>query len=84
MQCYDCAVTQQTTPAVAVCSTCGAGLCVSHAVVGHADEWTSSVGNPSALRLPGRRILCRTCSTSGAQEEEASAPAGAIINAPDA
>lgn len=83
MQCYDCAVAQQTTPAVAVCSTCGAGLCTTHAVVGHADEWTSGVGNPSAIRLPGRRILCQTCSTSGAAEE-ISAPAAGVISAPDA
>ena len=83
MQCYDCAVENKTAPAVAVCSTCGAGLCVDHSVLGHADEWTASVGNPSASKLPGRRILCQTCSASGAAHE-ASAPAGSAVGAPGA
>ena len=81
MQCYDCAAQNLATPAVAVCSTCGAALCVSHTVLGHADEWTATVGNPSATRLPGRRLLCQTCSASGA-EGEASAPPGAVTGAP--
>ena len=83
MQCYDCAVEQKTTTAVAVCSTCGAGLCIQHAVLGHADEWTASVGNPSATQLAGRRILCQTCSASGAHEESSGAT-GSTVSAPDA
>ena len=81
MQCFDCAATNQITTAVAVCSTCGAGLCVHHAVVGHADEATASVGNPSSVRLPGRRILCQTCSASGLADES-SVPAGTSVNVP--
>ena len=38
MQCYDCAVARQDSPAVAVCATCGAGVCLTHAVVGHPDD----------------------------------------------
>ncbi|HEY0237564.1 MAG TPA: DUF2180 family protein [Friedmanniella sp.] len=83
MQCYDCAVENQTNTAVAVCSTCGAGLCIQHAVLGHADEWAASVGNQTAVRLAGRRILCQTCSASGARAES-SATAGSIVSAPDA
>ena len=64
-----------------MCSTCGAGLCVNHAVVGHADEATASVGNPSSVRLPGRRILCQTCSSSGLADES-SVPAGTSVNVP--
>ena len=79
MQCYDCAVEERTTTAVVMCSTCGAGLCLDHAILGHADEWTATVGNPTAMRLPGRRFLCRTCATSGAQEEPAVA---SVVSAP--
>ena len=83
MQCYDCAVAQKTSPAVAVCATCGAGVCLSHAVLAHPDEMSVTVGNPVATRLPGRRFLCPTCS-SGAAGREAAAPVGYVVNAPDA
>ena len=82
MQCYDCAIEQRTTPAVVMCSTCGAGLCLNHLVLGHADEWETTVGNPTVMRLPGRRFLCQTCSTSAVQEEADVVPAGTIVNAP--
>ena len=61
MQCYDCALEAQISPAVAVCSTCGAGLCGDHAVAGHANEPLTAVGNPTTRRLPGRRVVCQTC-----------------------
>ena len=51
MQCYDCAIEQRTTPAVVMCSTCGAGLCLNHLVLGHADEWETTVGNPTYTGL---------------------------------
>ncbi|MHA4820109.1 DUF2180 family protein [Streptomyces aculeolatus] len=31
MQCYDCIIHGQSTPAVAVCTECGADVCVNHA-----------------------------------------------------
>lgn len=66
MQCYDCAAEQQISPAVAVCSTCGAGLCTTHAVPGHAEErLTATLGNPTTRRLPGRRLYCHTCAADG-------------------
>jgi hypothetical protein len=30
MNCYECAKRESTTPAVSVCRTCGAGLCLEH------------------------------------------------------
>lgn len=66
MQCFDCALEARISPAVAVCSTCGAGLCTDHAVSGHADEPMATVGNPTTHRLPGRRVVCHTCAADGA------------------
>ncbi len=83
MQCYDCAVAQQTSQAVAVCATCGAGICLEHAVLAHPDEIAVTVGIPTTTRLPGRRFLCQTCA-AGAPEREAAAPVGYVVNAPNA
>ncbi|WP_263730514.1 DUF2180 family protein [Cellulomonas sp. SG140] len=64
MQCFECMTRgSQFTPAVAVCTTCGAGLCIDHAVVGHAATWLSTPGNPAPRRLPGRRLLCPECAS---------------------
>jgi hypothetical protein len=30
MNCYECAKTGQTAPAVSICRHCGAGLCLAH------------------------------------------------------
>lgn len=82
MRCYDCAVAQQDMPAVAICATCGAGVCMTHAVLGHRDEMTVTVGIPSAVRIPGRVFLCQTCSATAAAAEAAT-PAGQVVDAPN-
>ena len=82
MQCYDCATDQLVTPAVVICSTCGAGLCLNHLVLGHADEWETTVGNPTAMRLPGRRFLCQTCSASAVHDGAEVDSVGTIVNVP--
>lgn len=62
MQCLDCAMTMtRETPACATCHTCGAGVCVDHVVEGYAQQEVHSLGQPSIVRLPGRRVYCRTC-----------------------
>ncbi|WP_197021551.1 hypothetical protein [Cellulomonas sp. HZM] len=67
MNCFDCLTSLQTeSPASAVCSSCGAALCVVHALVGVPRQEVHSVGSPSATVLPGRRVWCSACAPSGA------------------
>lgn len=62
MNCYTCATREDAvTAAVAVCSVCGAGMCVEHATVGNAYVEEHSPGSPSTHTLPGRRMLCVIC-----------------------
>ena len=71
MQCFDCATDdQRERTAAAVCPTCGAGLCVGHAVPGFAEEVHNSLGNPVTRRLPGRRLYCRDCAPATAVAPE--------------
>ena len=67
MNCFDCTTQlQQVTPAVAICSRCGAAICGSHTVQGHAVVEDRSPGNPTRHQLPGRRLYCRTCAPATA------------------
>ncbi|QAY69100.1 DUF2180 family protein [Xylanimonas protaetiae] len=62
MRCFDCASEATAmADAVAVCSSCGAGICLEHTLSGHQAEPVTSPGNPSTRRLPGRRLFCRAC-----------------------
>jgi hypothetical protein len=61
MNCYDCLNRQETTVAVAVCSRCGAGLCLNHVHVApqvvHETEGTGrATHSPNA-----RRFTCGLC-----------------------
>ncbi|MGC3955306.1 MAG: DUF2180 family protein [Propionicimonas sp.] len=60
MQCFDCAAeSSRQTAACATCHTCGAGLCLEHAVAGTAQPEVHGLGNPG--NRPGRRVYCRSC-----------------------
>ncbi len=63
MLCYDCHAEKGVeTQASAVCSLCGAGLCVDHAVEGFVEETArASLGNSVTRRVHGRRMFCRHC-----------------------
>ena len=74
MNCYDCAQAGLTTPAVAVCHDCGAGLCPGHAISGQhtltvvrATNWQAPVDPPQ------RRIWCLTCAAAIDAADELSA-----------
>jgi hypothetical protein len=53
MRCYEHAKTNETRDAVAVCSNCGAALCMEHLVV--EAEVTPKTNEQR------RRIFCQTC-----------------------
>ncbi|WP_163544877.1 DUF2180 family protein [Occultella kanbiaonis] len=76
MNCYECQTeNQRVTPAVAVCSQCGAATCVDHTNAGHA---YTEIHSPGALHLhevPGRRMYCSTCSADRAELAAAGATA---------
>nr|WP_300144804.1 DUF2180 family protein [Propionicimonas sp.] len=83
MRCFDCETQRNlSNDAVATCAVCGAGICTVHAVEGYAEEELRyGLGNPSRLRLPGRRLYCRTCApaylaTAGHRDAGADALAG--------
>lgn len=55
MNCYDCNLSGDTTPAIAVCHDCGAGVCPDHAISGQhtltavrATNWQTPVDPHSA------------------------------------
>ncbi|MFS8097381.1 DUF2180 family protein [Lentzea alba] len=61
MNCYDCAIENQTTTATAVCRHCGAAVCAEHAhVIAEAFRHFSGMGPADRLPL-ARRISCGTC-----------------------
>lgn len=61
MNCYDCLVTDEATPAVAVCSACGGALCVHHAHLSpHVLHRLNGMGLATRPRV-ARRFLCDTC-----------------------
>ncbi|MFD6178716.1 MULTISPECIES: DUF2180 family protein [unclassified Isoptericola] len=66
MNCYKCATGfDRVTPAVAACSTCGAGACLEHVRVGAAVVHEHTPGNPTLYRLPGRRMYDPVCAPPG-------------------
>ena len=67
MNCYDCAMEGNATPAVGVCVLCGAAVCTDHAVRQRLPQWRTSgggIGGP-AVRAPHdrRRLVCELCHT---------------------
>ncbi len=60
MNCYDCALNGNTTPAVAVCNDCGAGICLDCVRVEQTDHThSSSPGVPTPHRT--RTLTCASC-----------------------
>ncbi len=62
MNCYDCAVSGAYRDAVAVCSDCGAAVCVEHAVP--AQHWltrTFLINRVERVQPAARLIRCETC-----------------------
>lgn len=57
MNCYECA---RPNPAVAVCRSCGAGLCRDHVRV-RGEELHEIVGPGPSRTARGRRLLCGVC-----------------------
>jgi hypothetical protein len=60
MNCYDCIVDGNTTPAVAICTSCGAGICGDHTRLETRDHAQAATpGNPSHHRT--RSLICGSC-----------------------
>jgi hypothetical protein len=65
MNCYDCHQSGLTTPAIAICSDCGAGVCAQHAVQGrHTLTVVHAIRAQTPVDPPQRRIRCRTCAAA--------------------
>ncbi len=62
MNCYDCAVSGASRDAVAVCSDCGAAVCVEHAVpTRHWLTRTFLINRVERVQPAARLIRCETC-----------------------
>ena len=60
MNCYDCTGDGRTTPAVAICTSCGAALCGDHTRLETQDHTQAATpGNPSHHRT--RSLICTSC-----------------------
>ncbi|NJP45812.1 DUF2180 family protein [Actinacidiphila epipremni] len=64
MNCYECDAQGHSTPAVAVCRTCGAATCAAH---GQSSPLLLDRANGlgvATLRRPARQIHCATCASA--------------------
>ena len=60
MNCYDCMGDGRTTPAVAICTSCGAALCGDHTRLETQDHSQAATpGNPIHHRT--RALICASC-----------------------
>lgn len=65
MNCYDCATAGTTSPAVAICHDCGAGVCLAHAAaVEHHLTRTVAVNRLVDVEPPARLIRCLVCNAA--------------------
>lgn len=65
MNCYDCAAFGIGTPAVGVCTGCGAGLCMDHAVIGVRHLTRVGVINRVETVVPPARVVyCNVCAAA--------------------
>ena len=76
MNCYDCQVTGSPTTAVAVCLSCGAGMCLACLV-----ETSLELGGSASDAGSTRCLLCRSCAS--ALDIDAGLPLGDILDLPD-
>ncbi|MFC7309586.1 DUF2180 family protein [Streptomyces monticola] len=61
MNCYDCLPGATTTPAVAVCTRCGAALCRDHLYAGTTEVHDTPGLGRATHEVAARRITCRVC-----------------------
>lgn len=61
MNCYDCLALEQKTVAVAVCSRCGAGLCLDHAHLAPQTVHEAAGTGRSTHTHNARRLTCGVC-----------------------
>ena len=62
MNCYDCDQQGQTSPALAVCHDCGAGICTQHASEAeHHLTVNLALNMQGPVEPPQRRIRCLVC-----------------------
>lgn len=61
MNCYDCVLSDRTTPAVAVCARCGAALCREHIRTSHLPVKETTGLGPSEHEKEARRLTCSIC-----------------------
>ena len=62
MNCFDCAIEDRSEPAVAVCTDCGAAVCLTHAHVTR--RWlttTMAINRTVPVQPPARALRCATC-----------------------
>ena len=65
MNCLDCADNNPSTPAVGVCHSCGAGVCMDHAkVFDHYLTRTEPIDQVIRIEPPARLIWCGACSAA--------------------
>ncbi|PAZ17148.1 hypothetical protein CLM62_03975 [Streptomyces sp. SA15] len=70
MQCYECLALDRTTPASAVCASCGAALCSEHvSEQGKEIRHLTGMGKATHERR-ARKFLCPVC--SAAEQDSAS------------
>jgi len=60
MNCFDCALSEKTTPAIGTCTTCGAGVCAADVALDiHELSYATSPGNHTPRMT--RAITCKNC-----------------------
>jgi hypothetical protein len=62
MNCFDCAALGRAAEAVAVCTDCGAGVCLEHARV--MPRWLTRIepiGRREQVEVPARIVRCGLC-----------------------
>jgi hypothetical protein len=65
MNCFDCALADARSPAIAVCHDCGAGVCADHAVVRQRHlTRTATISRIIEVEPPARLIRCPTCTAA--------------------
>jgi hypothetical protein len=77
MNCYDCALTGDHRPSVAVCADCGAGVCIEHSVsTRHWLTRSQLINRVERIEPPARVIRCGTCHAAHAAHDGAGIPPG--------
>ena len=65
MNCLDCADIGSPAPAVGICHSCGAGVCMDHARVhDHYLTRTEPIDQVIRIEPPARLIWCEACSAA--------------------